>query len=157
MYAIVGITGNTGHVAAEQLLSEGQSVRGIFRSASKAELWEARGVEAAIGELSDTEAMTKAFRGTDGVYLMTPTYHNAEDMFAENLRDLTSLKQAITAAGVPRTVLLSSIGAQREEGTGAILKLHAMERMFFDLPASCTSIRAAWFMENFTGLIESAP
>jgi uncharacterized protein YbjT (DUF2867 family) len=155
MYAIVGITGNTGRVVAEKLLSEGQSVRGIFRSTDKAERWRLRGAETAIGTLSDTSAITKAFRGTDGVYIMTPTYHDADDMFAENLRDLANLKEAITVAEVPKVVLLSSIGAHLQEGTGPILKLRAMEQLFFDLPVSCASIRAAWFMENFAGVIEN--
>jgi len=155
MYAIVGITGNTGRVTAEELLSEGQSIRGIFRNTAKTEPWRSRGIETAIGTLSDTTALTRAFQGTEGVYVMTPTYHDAEDMFTENLRDLASLKDAITAAEVPKIVLLSSIGAHLKEGTGPILKLRAMEQLFFDLPISCASIRAAWFMENFAGLIES--
>jgi hypothetical protein len=39
--------------------------------------------------------------------------------------------------------------------TGAIGKLHLMEQAFADLPA-LTSIRAAWFMEHYAGLIASA-
>jgi uncharacterized protein YbjT (DUF2867 family) len=49
-------------------------------------------------------------------------------------------------------VLLSSVGAQHAAGTGAILKLHHMERAFADL-AGVVSVRAGWFMENYAGLI----
>lgn len=100
--------------------------------------------------------MARTFEGSEGVYIMLPTYFEAQDMFAENTRDLASLKHAVMAAGVPKVVFLSSIGAERETGTGAILKLHEMEEAFSSLPISTAAIRAGWFMENFHGLIPSA-
>jgi NAD(P)H dehydrogenase (quinone) len=51
--------------------------------------------------------------------------------------------------------MISAIGAQHSHGTGAALKLHALEAAFTDLPA-VTSIRAAYFMENYAGMIAYA-
>lgn len=156
MYAIVGITGNTGGVAAKSLLEAGKQVRGVLRDPSKAQPWRDRGAEIAIADLTDPDALTEAFAGVDGVYVMTPPYTASEDMFGENSRAIANLKRAIIASATPKVVFLSSIGAQRASGTGEILKAHAMEEAFFALPVACAAIRAAWFMENFLPVVGMA-
>ncbi|QMV19730.1 NAD(P)H-binding protein [Granulicella sp. 5B5] len=156
MYTVIGITGKTGGTAARALLANGQKVRGIVRNVAKAIEWRERGAEIVAAELSDKKQMARALEGSEGVYIMLPTYFEAQDMFAENTRDLDSLKHAVVAAGIRKVVFLSSIGAEREIGTGAILKLHAMEEAFSSLPIATAAIRAGWFMENFHGLIPSA-
>ncbi len=156
MYTIIGITGKTGGTAAKALLASGRKVRGVVRNKAKAGEWQTRGVEVIVAELSDKEQMARAFEDSEGVYIMLPTYFEAENMFAENSRDLASLKHAVEVAGVHKVVFLSSIGAERDRGTGAILKLHEMEAAFSSLPIATASIRAGWFMENFYGLIPTA-
>jgi NAD(P)H dehydrogenase (quinone) len=156
MYTVIGITGNTGGKVARTLLANGQKVRGVVRNAAKAAEWRTRGAVIVAADLSDKQQMARAFDGSEGVYIMLPTYFEAEDMFAENTRNLGSLKHAILASGVRKVVFLSSIGAERETGTGAILKLHEMEDTFSSLQISTVAIRAGWFMENFHGLIPSA-
>jgi NAD(P)H dehydrogenase (quinone) len=156
MYTVIGITGKTGGTAAKALLAHGHKVRGVVRNMAKAIEWRERGAEIVAAELSDKEQMALALEGSEGVYIMLPTYFEAQDMFAENTRDLASLKHAVMAAGVRKVVFLSSIGAERETGTGAIFKLHEMEETFSSLPISTAAIRAGWFMENFHGLIASA-
>ena len=156
MYTVIGITGNTGGAVGKTLLAAGQKVRCIVRNAAKAAEWRVRGAEIVMAELSDKEGMARAFQGSEGAYIMLPTYFGAEDMFAENARDIASLTYAIEASGVRKVVFLSSIGAERESGTGAILKLHEMERALSGLPISTAAVRAGWFLENFHGLIPSA-
>jgi NAD(P)H dehydrogenase (quinone) len=151
-YAILGITGQVGGTAAELLLAKGATVRAVVRSEAKATPWRARGAEAALATLDDPVALRAAFDGVDGAFIMTPTWFEAEDMFAENATALAALGQALRTLPQTKLVLLSSIGAHRPHGTGAILKLHGMEAAFADLP-SVTSVRAAWFMENFAGMI----
>ncbi len=73
-------------------------------------------------------------------------------MFAENASALRALGSALRQSAPTKVVLLSSIGAHRAYGTGAIMKLHDMEQAFSDLSA-VTSVRAAWFMENYAGLL----
>jgi NAD(P)H dehydrogenase (quinone) len=156
MYTVIGITGKTGGTAAKALLAQGHKVRGVVRNVAKAVEWPERGAEIVAAELSDRDQMARAFEGSEGVYIMLPTYLEAEDMFSDNTRDLASLKHAVIAAGVRKVVFLSSIGAERETGTGAIFKLHELEETFSSLPISTAAIRAGWFMENFHGLIPSA-
>jgi NAD(P)H dehydrogenase (quinone) len=152
LFAITGITGHVGRVAARRLLAGGAGVRAVVRDEAKAAPWRKLGAEFAVANLDDTEALQRAFDGVDGVYVMTPTWFESADMFAENIRAVAALSRAIRAARPARIVLLSSVGAQHPTGTGAILKLHHMEQAFADLPG-VVSIRAGWFMENYAGLI----
>jgi len=154
MYAIVGITGQVGRAAAEWLLTDGAGVRAVVRSETNGITWRERGAEVAIATLDDAAGLQAAFEGVDGVFIMTPTWFEVQDMFTENAKALTALGRALRAISSTKVVLLSSIGAHRQHRTGAIMKLHDMEVAFADLP-SVTSIRAGWFMENFAGLISS--
>lgn len=154
-YAIMGVTGQVGGAVARHLMASGAHVRAIVRTAAAAQAWEAKGATAAVASIDDAAALQAAFTGADGAFIMTPTWFDADDMFAENRVAIETLGSALRAARPGNVVLLSSVGAQLDAGTGAIGKLHLMEQAFADLPA-LTSIRAAWFMENFAGLIASA-
>ncbi len=151
-YAILGITGQVGGAAAAQLLADGARIRAVVRSEAKAAPWRDRGAEAALATLDDPVALRAAFDGADGIFIMTPTWFEAEDMFAENAKALAALGQALEGLPETKIVLLSSIGAHRAHGAGAIMKLHDMEVAFASLPA-VTSVRAGWFMENFAGML----
>jgi uncharacterized protein YbjT (DUF2867 family) len=153
IYAILRTTGQVGRAAAEQLLADGAGVRAVVRSEANGAIWRQRGAEVAIlGTLDDAAGLQAAFDGVDGVFVMTPTWFEAQDMFAENTKALTALGRALRAVSATNVALLSSIGAHRQHGTGAIMKLHDMEVAFADLP-TVTSIRAGWFMENYAGLV----
>ncbi len=152
-FAFTGITGKVGRHAASLLLASGNSVRAVVRNEESAQTWKALGAEAALAQIDDANALTTAFADTDGVYVMTPTWFEADDMFAENRRAVAALSQALRAAKPAKVILLSSVGAQHAHGTGAILKLNHMEVAFADIPG-VTALRAAWFMENFAGLID---
>ena len=151
-FAITGISGNVGGAAARKLLAGPARVRAVVRNEAVAASWRDRGAEAVVATHDDAVALAHAFEGVDGVFVMTPTWFASEDMYAENEKAVSAIGRALRAARTRKVVLLSSIGAQRAQGTGAIMKLHAMERAFSDLPG-VTSVRAGWFMENFAGLI----
>jgi len=155
LFAMTGITGHVGGAAAQRLLAQGASVRAVVRTDAGASAWRDKGAEAAVASLDDAQALTRAFDGADGVYVMTPTWFESPDMFAENVRAVKALGQALRATRLRRIVLLSSVGAQHAARTGAILKLHHMEQAFDDL-AGVVSLRAGWFMENYASLIPHA-
>src|SRR5437016_5265158 len=72
MYVVAGVSGNTGKVVAETLLSQKKPVRVIVRDAAKGAAWKARGAEVAVAELDDVPALTKALAGAEGAYLLLP-------------------------------------------------------------------------------------
>jgi len=156
MYAILGVTGQVGGATARALLAAGQPVRAIVRNPAKAADWAAQGAEIAVAELTDAAALQAAFAGAAGVFVATPPLLDVADPLGENQRMLAALTTALRAAGTPQVVYLSSVGAQHSHGLGAIGKLHDMEQAFGQLPMPTAAIRAAWFMENFQGLIAPA-
>ncbi|MGH7545431.1 MAG: NAD(P)H-binding protein, partial [Gemmatimonadota bacterium] len=79
MIAVMGATGNTGQVVADELLDAGEEVRVLGRSAERLEPWVRRGAEAAPGDVADAAYLTRAFRGADAVYAMIPPDYSNPD------------------------------------------------------------------------------
>jgi uncharacterized protein YbjT (DUF2867 family) len=149
MYVVTGATGNTGSVVASQLLSKGQKVRVIGRSADRLQPLVDQGAEAFVVDLSDAAALTKAFAGAQGVYLVIPPNPKSNDFRAEQSHVVSAFAQALKESGVKHAVTLSSIGADKPAGTGPIAGLHEMEEKLNRVPGlNVLHLRAAYFMEN---------
>lgn len=151
MFVVAGVTGNTGKVVAEALLSRGKAVRVVVREAAKGEAWKARGADVAVAGLDDIGAMTQVLKGAEGAYLLLPPQPASTDPRGDNARRAQALAKAAQAAGVKHVVFLSSVGAQHAEGTGPILSVHDAEEAFGRIAADVTFLRAAYFMENLGG------
>jgi uncharacterized protein YbjT (DUF2867 family) len=158
MYAITGVTGHTGSVAAETLLAQGERVRVVVRDAAKGESWKARGAEVAVADVGDAAALARAFTGVKGAYVLLPPSPTSADPLGLNATLTASIAAAVRASGVPHVVLLSSVGAQHADGTGPIRALHVAERELAATGAGLTAVRAAYFQENWgasLGTVES--
>jgi uncharacterized protein YbjT (DUF2867 family) len=150
----MGATGNTGQVAAQKLLSEGKQVRVLGRSADRLSTLAAAGAEPFVCDINDTATLTNAFAGASAVYAMIPPSMTSEDYRAEQERAANSIAAAIEQAKVDYAVTLSSVGADKESGTGPVVGLHRMERSLNRIPGlNVLHLRAAYFMENTLSLI----
>ena len=78
MYAITGITGKVGGVAARALLAARQRVRAVVRDADKGRFWSDLDCEVAIAEVEDAEALTRAFTNVTGVFILPPPNFDPE-------------------------------------------------------------------------------
>jgi uncharacterized protein YbjT (DUF2867 family) len=156
MYAITGVTGNTGAVVAETLLAAGKPVRVIVRDAAKGAPWRARGAEVAIAALEDTAALTAALRGVAGAYVLVPPRLGSTDPLGENRAVIASIAAAARDARLPHAVLLSSVGAHHADGTGPIQSLHHAEQAIGAVTA-LTAVRAAYFVENWAAALGALP
>src|SRR5277367_4035538 len=112
MYAIMGITGRVGGVAADALLAKGHAVRAVVRSSSKGSAWKQRGADVAIADSLDTQALVRAFRDVEGVFVMLPPDFAPSKGFPETGAIVRSIRDALAEAKPPKLVALSSIGAQ---------------------------------------------
>ena len=81
MYAVTGITGKVGGAVAQRLLDAGAKVRAVVRDEAKGKPWADKGCDVAVAEIGDAAALTAAFAGTDGVFLMTPPNYDPEPAF----------------------------------------------------------------------------
>ena len=156
MYVITGSTGNTGSAVAFHLLAEGKRVRGIGRSAERLHRLAQMGGETFIADLTETDALTRAFQGAEAVYVMVPPDVQSPD-FREHQCALTeSIASALESSGVRHAVSLSSIGADKADGTGPVVGLHRMEERLNRISGlNVIHLRCGYFMENLLAQIQS--
>ncbi len=151
-FAIAGVSGNTGKVVADTLLSQGKKVRVIVRTAAKGEAWKAKGAEVAVADLSDASALARALEGVSGAYLLVPPDYTNPTLLASQAAVTRAIAEAVGTARVPHVVFLSSVGAQHPAGTGPIRSVHAAEKAFAAIPGTAFSfLRAGSFIENVGG------
>ncbi|WP_274654673.1 NmrA family NAD(P)-binding protein [Paenibacillus humicola] len=156
MFVIMGATGQVGGAAAEALLAQGRKVRVVVRNEEKAKAWRERGAEAALADYRDADALQAAFDGAEAVFYMNPPVFYPSEGFPETKETVGAAAKALAAAGVPKFVALSSVGAHRTQGLGIIESLHILEEELAKLPIPSAFLRAAWFQDNCFWDVEPA-
>lgn len=155
MFAVTGITGKVGSQVAHGLLAKGHKVRAIVRTPAKGEEWAALGCEVAIASIDDAAALAEAFRGTEGVFLMTPPNYDPEIGFPDTQRNAAAIRHSIEEGHPKKVIFLSTVGAQVAEPN--LLNNSGMtEAMLRTVSVPVAFLRAAWFMENAAWDIDSA-
>jgi uncharacterized protein YbjT (DUF2867 family) len=150
MFAITGATGNTGTIIAEKLLARRQKVRVIGRDAGRLARLVAQGAESFVAEMTDASPLSRAFEGASAVYAMIPPNMTSPDPrgYQESVSD--ALSEALSRAKVSHVVVLSSVGADKPEGTGPVAGLHSFEQKLAAVSGlNAVFLRAAYFLENF--------
>lgn len=160
LITVVGATGHVGHELAERLLSEGTKVRAIARSADRLRVLVDKGAEAQVGSVEDPKFTSAAFRGADGVFVMLPPDYGHPDPLTRAHQLTDAIAAGLQVARVRYAVTLSSLGAERPEGTGPVRALHHLERRVNQIPSvNVVHLRPAYFFENYLssiGLIRNA-
>jgi uncharacterized protein YbjT (DUF2867 family) len=149
MHVVLGASGNTGHVVAQNLLSHKQKVRVVGREAAHLQSHAAQGAEVFIADVSDVAALTKAFQNADSAYVLIPPNPTSNDPLAYAERAGDAIATALKNAGVKNVVALSSFGADKSQGTGPVLGLYKLEQKLNQLDgAHVLCLRPGYFMEN---------
>jgi len=149
MFAITGITGQVGGEVARNLLAARQAVRGVARDVGKSKAWADLGCNLVSADINDAAALTAAFKGVDGAFILVPSNFDPSPDFSEAHAVAAALSAALAAARPPRVVYLSTIGAQATRSN--LLTQHSIiEQALRTLPIAITLLRPAWFMENST-------
>lgn len=148
MFAIAAVTGRVGGATARALLEAGYPVRAVLRDLAKATPWRELGAEVAVANFGDLPALTRAFRGAEGAFLMIPPNFAPAPGFPDARAAVMTQVEAVRAAGVARVVALSSIGAQRSHGLGLITQARLLEEGLQHQPFATAILRPGWFMEN---------
>jgi uncharacterized protein YbjT (DUF2867 family) len=156
MFVVLGATGNTGSAVVETLLSKKQPVRVIVRSADKGAGWKAKGADVAVASLDDVSALTKAFEGAKGLYLLVPPNYGAEAWLADQRQRMDRAAEAVQKSGVEHVVLLSSVGGHLHGGTGPIRAASYGEYALGCHAKRLTILRPCYFMDNWAPVIGAA-
>ena len=149
MFLVMGITGKVGGATAEHLLARGQQVRALVRNREKASSWAKQGVELVDGDWNDPTAIERALNGVEGAFVMLPAVWGPSPDYKEAKGVIANYVEALTKAGPPRVVALSSMGANRTSGLGMITALSLLEQGFRNLSSPIAFVRAGGFFENF--------
>jgi uncharacterized protein YbjT (DUF2867 family) len=152
MYVVTGATGNTGHVIASHLLDQKKTVRVIGRSKERLQPLADRGAESFVADMTDQAALTKAFSGANAVYAMIPPSMTSQDFRGDQRRIARAIAAGLEQSGVKHAVVLSSVGADKEAGTGPVAGLHEFEEILSRIAGlNVVHLRAGYFMENLLG------
>ena len=136
-----GATGRTGGAAIDTLLEMGMRVRAYVRfDDDRAEALRRRGVDVAVGSLTDIDDMRAAMEGIRSAYFLhpiAPGIIGAAAYFA----------QAAKEAGVTAIVNMSQISARRESTSHAAQDHWISERVFDWSGVATTHLRPTFFAE----------
>jgi len=147
---LTGSLGNIGQHLVKNLVSGGHDVTVISSNETRKADIENTGAKAAIGSITDTNFLTRTFTGADAVFAMTPPNMGGQNIIENTINAGKSYAAAIKAASVPRVVMLSSVGAEHNGGTGPITGLHHIENLYSELnDVAVTFLRAGYFYTNF--------
>jgi len=149
MYVILGATGNTGSVVARRLLDRSKRVRVVGRDNKKLAPFVNRGADAFATDILDTDALSRAFAGAQGVYALIPPNMSSPDFRAYQDSVTESIAKALEKGSVAHAVTLSSVGADKPDKTGPVVGLHKMELRLAQVRGlNALHLRAGYFMEN---------
>ncbi|WP_413993372.1 NmrA family NAD(P)-binding protein [Labrys okinawensis] len=138
---VSGGTGRTGGAAIDELLKMGRRVRAYVRSEDeRAAALRQRGVEIAIGDFTNIDAIRAAMEGVRSAYFLhpiAPGIIGAAAYFA----------QAAKEAGVSAIVNMSQISARRESASHAAQDHWISERVFDWSGVATTHLRPTFFAD----------
>jgi uncharacterized protein YbjT (DUF2867 family) len=156
MYLVMGINGKVGGATGRHLLKQGKQIRALVRNREKAAKWADQGVELIEGDWNDVTAVATALKGVEGAFVMLPAVWAPSPDFKEAKEVIANYVEALTKAGPPRVVALSSMGANRTSGLGIITALSLLEQGFRGLTSPVAFVRAGGFFENFLYGLQAA-
>lgn len=149
MITVLGASGNTGGRVVRRLREAGETVRAVGRDTARLADAAAHGAEPHAADITDRTALTAALRGADAAYVLMPLDVTRPGYRAQQEQVGTAIAAALADAGVPRVVALSSLGAERERGTGFLETLHEQEQRLAALDARVLFLRPGLFFESF--------
>jgi uncharacterized protein YbjT (DUF2867 family) len=147
MYAITGITGKVGGALASALLAANEPVRAVVRDGEKGRAWAERGCEVALADMDDAAALSAAFDGARGVFILPPSEFDPAPGFPEALAVISAVRTALETARPGKAVCLSTIGAQAAQ-SNLLTQRTLMEQALGKLSMPIAFLRPGWFMEN---------
>ncbi|WP_421783728.1 NmrA family NAD(P)-binding protein [Kiloniella litopenaei] len=156
LYAVTGVSGRTGAAVARTLLAEGKRVRVIVRTQANGNVWANQGAEVAVANLTDMAALSNALAGTNGAYIISPPQYAQDNLFKQAEIMAETIAEASIKAQLPKLVALSSIGADKSKDIGWISMNRTLEQSLEQTGLPVTFLRAAYFMENWGPMIQSA-
>ena len=155
MYVVFGANGRAGGETARALIERGKIVRVVLRREEQAAPWKAIGAQVAVASIEDVDAVAAALEDASGAFLLNPP-PVAGDPHARTEEIGIALAEGIRRAGLPKAVVLSSIGAQHATGTGVITTLNRIEALLDGAGPAIAFLRSGYFIETWSEVADAA-
>jgi uncharacterized protein YbjT (DUF2867 family) len=149
MYIVLGATGHVGSEVALQLLSRGEQVTIVTRSAARGEALRSRGAQVAVLDVRDSAALSDLFRRGKRAFLLNPPGDPTGDVVAEERASATSVARAVAASHLEHVVLQSTYGAQPGDTIGDLGVLYELEQQLAAQDTPLHVVRGAYYMSNW--------
>jgi uncharacterized protein YbjT (DUF2867 family) len=148
--AVTAATGHVGSRAVRLLIQAGVRPTVLVRDPAKLAPDVRRHVDVAQGDLLDAAYVAAATRDTDALLWIAPESFTAADPVADMAQIGANGAAAIKANAISRTVLISSIGAERRHGAGMIDGLARNEELLPD----ALILRCGYYFTNLLGMLD---
>ncbi|PZS33388.1 MAG: NmrA family transcriptional regulator [Pseudonocardiales bacterium] len=146
----IAVTTPTGHVGTHvvaMLVRAGVRPLVLVRDVGRLDPAIRSEVDAIAVDQYDDDAVVAATAGVDALFWVDPTT-GGEDPLADYQRAATSVARAVSENDIARTVLQSSVGAEKRHGVGEIDGLAATEVALDATGKSVTHLRCGYFFTN---------
>ncbi|PSK93651.1 uncharacterized protein YbjT (DUF2867 family) [Murinocardiopsis flavida] len=151
------VTTPTGHVGSRVvrlLLQAGERPTLLLRDAGRLDPATRDRVDVVEGDQGDAEAVVRATKGADSLFWVDPPTPD-DDPAAGYARMGANAAHAVRVNGIPRTVFLSSVGAEKRHGVGEIDGLARTEELLDATGANVRHLRCGYFFSNLFMEVES--
>lgn len=143
---VAGATGQQGGAVARALLAAGQTVRALTRDFARAETLVDAGARVIVGDMTDSDAMKRAFQGVEFAFLMGTPYAAGPEA---EWQQLTTCIDAAQSAGVQHVVYSSVQRAPDLANVPHYAQKHRAEEYLRASGLAWTILRPVFFMDNF--------
>jgi len=152
MNIVLGASGQVGSAIVQFLSEKKVKVKAVVRNPEKADLFEKKGVEVAIADYYDLQALQNAVKDGEQIFVITPDTTTSNDILGDTKKILENYRKAIQNSGIKTIFGLSSGGAQyekHERNTGNLLMSNMLEHEFISLSVNQVFIRPSYFYSNW--------
>lgn len=147
-------TGNVGSRVVRLLLQAGVTPTLLLRHSERLDPAVRSRAEVVQADQRDADAVLHATRGADALYWVDPPT-GEDDPVAASARLGAVAARAVSANRVARTVLQSSVGAERRTGAGMIDGLARVETQLDATGATVLHLRCGYFATNLLGDLDA--
>ena len=150
--AVTAATGHVGSRVVRLLIQAGVRPTVLVRDPARLAPDVRDRVDVAPGDLLDADYVAAATRGAEALLGVVPESFTAADPLAEMARISANGAAAIEANGIGRTVLISSVGAERRHGVGLIDGLAHAEELLGG--GNVLILRSGFYFTNLLGNLD---
>lgn len=156
---ILGATGQVGSNIVDFLTKKKVDVKAVIRNTEKANDLKEKGVEVAIADYFDLDALNNAVKDGELIFVITPETEKSGNVLGDTKRILENYRKAIENSEISSIIGLSSGGAQYEKyetDTGNLLMSNMLEHEFLSLPIHQVFVRPSYFYSNWLLSVDMA-